>query len=136
MFENELKNEKNPYIKKVANYLEQKALEDPLFAKNLGKENKSLKECWRYIIGELYKNMYREGSIGYCCGENEELYELAIHYYDEDDIKINAMKEIEKVKMVDESKQQVKVDVKDKPKKKVNKKKDGPVEGQIGLELF
>lgn len=83
-FKKELKEAKNPWIKKIGKYL----LTRDDMAENLKKTNKSLKECFDYILQELSKTAVREGNIGYAAGEDEEIYALAIHYYDEDDIKV------------------------------------------------
>ena len=83
-FEEELKNVKNPWIIRIGNYL--KTREDMYV--NLKKENKSLDECFRYVLDELSKQAVREGQISYASGDDEEIYVLAVHYYDEDDIKV------------------------------------------------
>lgn len=83
-FENELKSAKNPWIKRIGNYL----LSREDLHENLKKENKSLKECFDYILIELSKKCVRDNDVGYAAGDDEELYEMAVHYYDEDDIKV------------------------------------------------
>lgn len=83
-FEEELKNAKNPWIIRIGNYL--KTREDMYV--NLKKENKSLDECFRYVLDELSKQAVRDGQISYASGDDEEIYALAVHYYDEDDIKV------------------------------------------------
>ena len=61
-------------------YLDKRAAEDELFAKTYAKENKNLDECCNYILQQVQKSG--------CCGfADEEIYNMAIHYYDEDDIK-------------------------------------------------
>lgn len=58
------------------------------------KPNKSYEECAKYIIGEAYntcKNNKQE-NMGYWCGvDNAPLINLVVHYYTEDDIKINEL---------------------------------------------
>lgn len=83
-FEEELQAEKNPWIIRIGKYLQSR---DDI-RENLKKENKSLKECFDYILQELSKNAVKENNIGYCSGDDEELYALAVHYYDEDNIKV------------------------------------------------
>lgn len=61
-------------------YLDKKAAEDELFAKTYAKENKSLDECCNYILQEVKKS----GCQGFA---DEEIYNMAVHYYDEDEIK-------------------------------------------------
>ncbi|MFR1687983.1 MAG: Cas9 inhibitor AcrIIA9 family protein [Massilimicrobiota timonensis] len=83
-FMNELKNTTNPWIKRIGEYL----LSRDDMQDNLKKENKSLKECFDYILIELSKQSKREGNIGYAAGDDEIIYGMAVHYYDEDDIEV------------------------------------------------
>lgn len=64
----------------ISAHLELNALRDPLFAKALKKPNKSIKECVNYIL-ETVKNKGVNGC------EDNYVYGLAIHYYDEDNVK-------------------------------------------------
>lgn len=64
----------------IKKYLDQRAAEDELFAKTYAKENKNLEECCNYILQEVQKS----GRNGFT---DDEIYNMAIHYYDEDDIK-------------------------------------------------
>lgn len=83
-FEDELKKATNPWIKRIGNYLlSRQDLKD-----NLKKENKSLEECFNYVLIEISNKAKKEGNIGYASGDDEEIYALAVHYYDEDDIKV------------------------------------------------
>lgn len=62
-------------------YLDDYASKDALFAKTYGnKPNKSIDDCAAYIINEV-KNS------GLTCFPDDEIYKMAIHYYDEDDLK-------------------------------------------------
>lgn len=63
-------------------YLDSRAAGDPLFAKSYAKEGKNLDECFSYILGEAQKRGTR------VCMTDEEVFSLAVHYYDEDDIKV------------------------------------------------
>lgn len=83
-FNEELKKAKNPWIKRIGKYL---LARDDL-KDNLKKENKSLRECFDYILIELSKKCKREGNVGFIAGDDEEIYSMAVHYYDEDDIKV------------------------------------------------
>ena len=64
-------------------YLDKRAEEDSLFAPKYANEKKSIDECCSYIMGEARK---RGNAIAI---SDEEVYGMAVHYYDEDDIKIN-----------------------------------------------
>lgn len=67
-------------------HLDEVAAQDETFAKNYAKEHKSIKECCNYIIQEARK---RKGSNGVAAIPDEEVYGMAIHYYDEDNIKVD-----------------------------------------------
>lgn len=64
----------------IQNYLNQVATKDSLFAKNLSKENKNIDECINYILSEVQKSKCNAFA-------DDEIFNMAIHYYDEDDIK-------------------------------------------------
>jgi|SRR5699024_466112 len=55
------------------------ANDDPVFAEKLKKENKDIDGCINFIIHQVKKI----GAQGYT---DDEIYGLAIHYYDEDDL--------------------------------------------------
>lgn len=68
-------------FKKIINdHLQERAANDPLFATTLAKENKSLDECVNYIFSEVRKS----GCAGFA---DEEVFNMAVHYFDEDGIK-------------------------------------------------
>lgn len=64
----------------IKEYLDKRAQEDELFAVSYAKENKSIEECASFIIGEVQKS----GCNGF---PDAEIFGMAVHYYDEDDIK-------------------------------------------------
>lgn len=137
-FEEELKQEKNPAVIRIGNYLKKRAEADPSVKNNLQKENKSLKECWDYVLGEVAKTMYRNGKFGCAAGDDEDLYALAVHYYDEDEIKIEPLPSDMKVEAkMDEEKKEAESEPKELPKKekvkRIKKSIKEPAEGQISL---
>lgn len=76
----------------IKTYLDKRAEEDALFAPKYANEKKSLDECCAYIMGEAMKNSAGIGNNVKCCAmDNDAVYGLAVHYYDEDDIKINKL---------------------------------------------
>ncbi|MFR5749048.1 MAG: Cas9 inhibitor AcrIIA9 family protein [Thomasclavelia spiroformis] len=83
-FNEELKNATNPWIKRIGEYL---LTRDDL-KDNLSKGNKTLSECFDYVLIELSKKAERNNEVGYVAGDDAEIYELAVHYYDEDDIEV------------------------------------------------
>ena len=71
----------NPFEETIKTYLEGRAQSDPQFAEKYANPKKSVEECCKYIIGWV-KASKREGF------SDAEIYGQAVHYYDEDDIKI------------------------------------------------
>ena len=64
-------------------YLDDRATKDELFAVAYAKEKKSLDECIAYIFQEA-RNLGEA-----VCVPDETVFGWAVHYYDEDEIKIN-----------------------------------------------
>lgn len=71
----------------VETYLDNRAKTDELFAAAYAKPHKNIDECMTYIIGEAHK---MGGQAVYV--PDEVVYGWAVHYYDEDDIKIEKIK--------------------------------------------
>ncbi|ERK39190.1 PcfK-like protein [Segatella baroniae F0067] len=69
------------FTRTIAEYLNQRAATDPLFAPNLMKPHKNIEECVTYILNEVQKS----GCNGF---DDDEIYSMAVHYYDEDNIEI------------------------------------------------
>jgi hypothetical protein len=69
------------FQKTIEKYLNKLASIDPLFAKTLAKENKNIDECITYILNTVKAS-------GYNGFEDKEIFGMALHYYDEDDIKV------------------------------------------------
>ena len=70
------------FTRTIAEYLNQRAMTDPLFASNLLKPNKNIEECITYILNEVQKS----GCNGF---DDDEIYSMAVHYYDEDNVEID-----------------------------------------------
>lgn len=75
----------NPVKDAIKAYLDKMAKEDSLFAASYAKPNKSINECFDYIIGEVRK----KGTMVYM--SDEEVFGMAVHYYDENDIKVSKL---------------------------------------------
>jgi len=71
----------------IKKYLDQRAAEDPQFAEKYANPKKTVAECCKFIVGEAFAK--KENNIS--CLPDAEVYGLAVHYYDEDDIKIKAV---------------------------------------------
>lgn len=69
----------------IKSYLDERAKTDELFAKSYSKPNKSIDECCSYIMGEAKK---RGNAVAI---SDAEVFGMAVHYYDEDNIKVNKM---------------------------------------------
>lgn len=67
----------------IQSYLEERAKQDELFAASYAKPGKSIENCCDYIIGEAKK---RGNAVAMT---DKEVFGLAVHYYDEDNIKVN-----------------------------------------------
>ncbi len=72
----------NQFQNVIKAYLDSRALSDKLFAVSYEKKNKSIEECCQYIISEV-RNMGIEGVA------DDEVYSMAVHYYDEEELEIN-----------------------------------------------
>lgn len=69
------------FKKVIREYLEQRAKQDTLFAVTYAKPNKTIDGCCNYILKEARK---RGNAV---CMRDDEVFGLAVHYYDEDNIK-------------------------------------------------
>ena len=67
------------FIRTIAEDPNGRAMTDPLFAPNLQKPHKNIEECILYILSEVQKS----GCNGFA---DEEIYSMAVHYYDEDEV--------------------------------------------------
>lgn len=70
----------------IKNYLDKRAESDRLFAVSYKKENKSIQESCKYIYSQAKKLLAKGGNaVGV---DDDTVYGWAVHYYDEDDIKL------------------------------------------------
>ena len=71
------------FTRTIAEYLNLRAATDPLFAPNLAKPHKNIEDCVTYILKQVQQSA--------CNGfEDDEIYSMAIHYYDEDDLEVGS----------------------------------------------
>lgn len=75
----------------IKTYLDKRAEEDALFAPKYANEKKNIDECCAYILGEARK----KGNA--VAMTDDEVFGLAVHYYDEDNIKVNKLPAGQKV---------------------------------------
>lgn len=71
-------------------YLDNRAKTDSLFAETYKKANKSIKECCKYIYSQAKKLAKGGNAVGV---DDATVYGWAVHYYDEDDIKVDKVQE-------------------------------------------
>ena len=74
------KSKTDPFKESIQNYLNGVAEKDELFAQTLKKKNKNIDDCINYIYSEV-KSSGRQGF------NDDEIFGMAVHYFDEDDIK-------------------------------------------------
>ncbi|MBO9615606.1 MAG: PcfK-like family protein [Dyadobacter sp.] len=69
------------FKKVISQHLESLAAVDSLFAETLKKPSKSIDDCITYILNEVQKS----GCNGF---DDSEIFGMAVHYYDEDNITV------------------------------------------------
>lgn len=79
----------NNFKDTIKAYLDKRAEEDSLFAVMYAKENKNIDECCAYITAQARK----QAVSGCAVISDEEVFGWAVHYYDEDDIKVEKKSE-------------------------------------------
>lgn len=112
------------FKKVIEDHLQQLASKDELFAGTLKKEKKNIDDCITYILNQVKAS----GCTGFT---DEEIFGMAVHYYDEDDIKPRTKIEAKVVvnhrvelseKEIEEAKQKALDDVVAEEKEKLRKK--------------
>ena len=71
------------FTRTISEYLNLRAATDPLFASKLMKPHKNIEDCITYILRQVQQSA--------CNGfEDDEIYSMAVHYYDEDDLEVGS----------------------------------------------
>lgn len=96
----------------IKKYLDEVAASDPLFAEKYNNPKKNIDDCVTYILNWVQKS----GCQGFT---DDEIYGQAIHYYDEDDIKVGKPVQCQvvvnhTVELTEEDKQKAKQEAIDK----------------------
>ena len=107
----------NSFQDTIKAYLDRRAQEDSLFAVTYAKENKNIKDCYSYITSQAKK----QASNGCAMIEDDVVFGWAVHYYDEDDIKVEKTSNTRSEVKTSATKTEVKKEAskaKIKPKKK------------------
>lgn len=73
----------NMFEKTIKVFLDEKAENDSVFAEKYKTDGKTIQDCCKYIIAEVKKNC--KGNDAACT--DDYVYGLAVHFFDEDDIK-------------------------------------------------
>lgn len=95
-----------PFENAIKEYLDARAKEDVKFADKYSNGKKSIEECCRFILVEMRKKA-KSGMYG---ATDAEVFGLAVHYYDEEDIKVEKNVSAEVVinrELTEEEKQQL-----------------------------
>ena len=74
----------NEFEKVIKKYLDEFANESPEFKEAYSKENKSIERCCAYIVSEMEKRS-KSNALAVT---DDEVYYLARHYYEEDDLNV------------------------------------------------
>ena len=136
----------NHFKNTIQSYLEDRAKSDELFAASYAKPNKNIDECCNFILGEVQKS----GCNGF---SDDEIFGMAVHYYDEDDIKnvkpVNARVVVNHfVELTEEDKRKAKEDalkeyeakeikkIEEARKKKLEKKAEKIAKQEVAPSLF
>lgn len=72
------KDNSSPFASAIKTYLDRRATEDKMFAESYANPKKSITECCDFIVSEV-KRQNRTAMT------DDEVYGLAVHYYDEAD---------------------------------------------------
>lgn len=111
-------------------YLDNRAKTDSLFAETYKKANKSIKECCKYIYSQAKKLAKGGNAVGV---DDETVYGWAVHYYDEDDIKVDKVQE--RVEVVAPASEPAKAE-QPKPQLKPQSKRKRGDDNSLQLSLF
>lgn len=119
----------------IKTFLDNLAKEDEMFSKNYTKPNKSISECCKYIFQQVEKNRKNNERCVACT--DEEVYGLAIHYYDEDDIVVDGSKnKVEDVQHTSVPEKTAAKPKETKPRKSKSAKTDPDLPDVLEIPLF
>lgn len=111
-------------------YLDNRAKTDSLFAETYKKANKSIKECCKYIYSQAKKLAKGGNAVGV---DDATVYGWAVHYYDEDNIKVDKVQE--RVEVVAPASEPAKAE-QPKPQLKPQPKRKRGDDNSLQLSLF
>lgn len=116
----------------ILQYLEKRAENDELFAVKFANPSKSVEDCVTYIINEVQ----RSGCNGFA---DDEIFGMAIHYYEEDEIEVGnpincKMVVNHTVELTEEEKEQARQDAINKLRDEEMAKMRRPIQPKKGSE--
>ena len=114
----------------IQKYLENRAKEDSPSAETYKKANKSIKECCKYIYSKARKLAAGGNAVGI---DDATVYGWAVHYYDEDEIKVDKVQE--QVEVVSSVPEPTKIE-QPKPLAKPQQKRKREKNNSLQLSLF
>ena len=117
------------FEKAIKTFLDDKAEKDPAFAEKYNSEKKNIADCCKFIIAEVKKSC--KGKEAACT--DEYVYGLAMHYYDEENIKVPANTPSCRV-VVSGDVQLTEEDTKEAKAEAIRKLKEQEVQAQIRKE--
>ncbi|WP_456867620.1 PcfK-like family protein [Galbibacter sp. BG1] len=102
----------NQFKEVIKSHLKVVAQKDDNFSKKLKNPNKNLDDCISYILNQVQKS----GCVGFA---DDEIYGMAMHYYDEENVKVEDMKDCKvivnhKAELTEEEIQQAKEEARKK----------------------
>ena len=120
------------FNKTIKAYLEERAENDALFAVKFANPSKSVEECVTYILNSVQKS----GCNGF---EDDEIFGMATHYYDEEEIEvgkpINCQVVVNHtVELTEEEKEQARQDAINKLRDEEMAKMRRPIQPKKGSE--
>ena len=110
--------------------MENRAKTDSLFAETYRKANKSIEECIKYIYSKARKLAKGGNAVGV---DEATVYGWAVHYYDEDNIKVDKVQE--RVEVVAPASEPSRTEQPKPQSKPVQKRKRGE-DNSLQLSLF
>ena len=81
----------------IKRYLDQRATIDQLFAEKYKNQKKSIEQCCKYIESDVCNRIAEKNGAQSYTMTNREVFGLAVHYYDEENIEIKPLKAQTKV---------------------------------------
>ena len=115
------------FEKALLEFLE--SVQNDVLEKKINTGNKTLGGCANFILSEMRKRQKK----GVAVATDEEVYGLAIHFFEEDSIKEGKNQVIADVKKTEVNKVEVK---KEKPKVAAEPKKEEQLKGQMTIFDF